>query len=188
MSQTQGSGEVNRRESLETWSFLCMVEGRGRLRPPFLPERKSRELLAEQARPDQCFRNLVARESRHVSSHEMGNSSTIRCQVIRGHTPDLYIRSFCLRVRGHASSLANIFSNFPSLPPSLPLSLSLSLCLSVSLSLSLMYTPLNKNFSLYHLLTLSPLQHKGPRNQESNHTPKYIHTNLYHNYCCPGPV
>ena len=60
MSQTQGSDEVNRRENLETWSFLCMVKGTGRLRPPFLPERKSRELLAEQARPDQRFRNLVA--------------------------------------------------------------------------------------------------------------------------------
>ena len=109
MSRTQLSGEVNRRESLETWSFLYMVEGRGRLRPPFLPERKNRELLAECARPDQCFRNLMARDSRHVSSHEMGNSSTIRCKVRRGHTPDLCsIRSFCLRVKGHASSLANI--------------------------------------------------------------------------------
>ena len=66
-----------------------MVEGRGRLRPPLLPERNSKVVLAEQARPDHFFRNLTASESRALSTHEIGNSSTDRCQESRGHTPDL---------------------------------------------------------------------------------------------------
>ena len=61
-----------------------------------------------QSLPDQL---LEASESRPFLTHEMGNFSTDSLHMRRGHTPDLYSRSFCLRVRGQASTLVNISSN-----------------------------------------------------------------------------
>ena len=49
-----------------------MVEGRERLRPHLFPERNSKVVLAEQARPDHFLRNLAASESRALSAHEIG--------------------------------------------------------------------------------------------------------------------
>ena len=62
-----------------------MVDGRGRLRPPFFPDKKSRAGLVDLVRPDQLFRYLVASELRFLRTHNNGNSSQIPADT-RTHT------------------------------------------------------------------------------------------------------